>query len=295
LLTLYLLLLKSGLGVKLSSQAPVILIAGQYKVSERYHRTIISSEQSVILARVLKGRVKVFNLEIFKVTVQNENFLRRESAPIDLLRSRVGTRKHSLYRKIGKRVLDVVLVMLAAPIVLPTVLILAAFVASDGCNPFFRQKRVGRNGRIFTMWKLRTMVPNADQKLQDHLDACEKAREEWEVKQKLTEDPRITTFGHAIRKTSMDELPQLWNVLKGDMSLVGPRPMMPEQATLYPGRAYFYLRPGVSGFWQISDRNNSSFAARADYDEMYNRRLSLSTDTWVILKTLSVVMRGTGC
>jgi len=234
-------------------------------------------------------------LETFDVTVQNENFLNRQSAPIDLLRPRVDKRKHGIYRQFGKRFVDVFLVIMAAPVVLPVVLILAAFVASDGCNPFFRQKRVGRNGRIFTMWKLRTMVPNADQKLQAHLDQCDEAREEWEVKQKLTKDPRITTFGRAIRKTSMDELPQLWNVLKGDMSLIGPRPMMPEQAALYPGRAYFYLRPGVSGFWQISDRNNSSFAARADYDEMYNRRVSFATDLWVILKTLSVVMRGTGC
>lgn len=229
------------------------------------------------------------------MTVQNENFLSRDSAPIDLLRPRAAKRKKGIYRHMGKRVLDVVLVLMAAPVVVPAVLILAAFVASDGCNPFFRQKRVGRNGRIFTMWKLRTMVPNADQKLQEHLDQCDEARQEWEVKQKLTDDPRITTFGHAIRKTSMDELPQLWNVLKGDMSLIGPRPMLPEQAALYPGRAYFYLRPGVSGFWQISDRNNSSFAARADYDETYNRRLSLTTDVWVIFKTLSVVMRGTGC
>lgn len=229
------------------------------------------------------------------MTVQNENFLTRQSAPIDLLRPRIENRRSGLYRQFGKRCLDVLLVIMAAPIVLPTVIILAAFVASDGCNPFFLQKRVGRNGRIFTMWKLRTMVPDADKKLQTHLDQCEKAREEWEVKQKLTDDPRITAFGRVIRKTSMDELPQLWNVLKGDMSLIGPRPMMPEQAALYPGRAYFYLRPGVSGFWQISDRNNSSFAARADYDETYNRRLSFLTDAWVILKTLSVVMRGTGC
>jgi len=234
-------------------------------------------------------------LEIFAVTFHHENFLRHESEPLDLLRRRVDYRKPGFYRQTGKRILDVAIVLLAAPIVLPAILMLAAIVACDGRNPFYRQKRVGKNGRIFTMWKLRTMVPNADTMLAEHLEQCDAAREEWEVKQKLTDDPRITTLGRAIRKSSMDELPQLWNVLTGDMSLIGPRPMMPEQAPLYPGRAYFFLRPGISGFWQISDRHNSSFAARADYDDAYNRRLSLVTDIRVMLKTVLVVMRGTGC
>lgn len=191
--------------------------------------------------------------------------------------------------------MDILLVLLAAPVVVPVVIVLAMMLSSDGCNPFYRQKRVGRNGRNFTMWKLRTMVPDAEQKLEQHLESNEAIRREWDVKQKLSDDPRITPLGNAIRKCSIDELPQLWNVLIGDMSLVGPRPMMPQQSPLYRGLAYFELRPGLSGFWQVSDRNNTSFASRAEFDESYNQCLSLKTDLWVLFRTIAVVFKGSGC
>ena len=118
--------------------------------------------------------------------------------------------------------------------------------------------------------------------LEDYLGANPVARVEWDEHQKLKDDPRITAAGRLIRKTSLDELPQLWNILRGDMSLVGPRPMMPQQAELYPGRDYYLLRPGLTGFWQISDRNETSFAARAAYDTQYCRRVSLLTDILVL-------------
>ena len=101
-------------------------------------------------------------------------------------------------------------------------------------------------------------------------------------------------MGRFIRKTSLDELPQIWNVLKGDISLVGPRPIMPEQRALYRGRAYFELRPGITGFWQIGDRNDTAFSARAAYDTRYAHDLSLMTDVIVLLLTIRVVLRGTG-
>ncbi|SLN55853.1 Undecaprenyl phosphate N,N'-diacetylbacillosamine 1-phosphate transferase [Roseovarius litorisediminis] len=230
------------------------------------------------------------------MTAQNENFLSSDNTPINLIMNRIPVYGSvGFYRNVAKRVFDVFLVLVSAPIVVPVVLILAAFVASDGCNPFYRQKRVGKNGRIFTMWKLRTMVPNAKDQLDKHLEKDSAARLEWEEKQKLTDDPRITRLGGIIRKTSMDELPQLWNVLIGDMSLVGPRPMMPEQRCMYPGVSYYALRPGVSGFWQISDRHNSSFAARAEFDDLYNETVSFRTDLRVIACTMLVVLRGTGC
>ena len=104
----------------------------------------------------------------------------------------------------------------------------------------------------------------------------------------------MTRVGRLLRKSSFDELPQLWNVLKGDMSLVGPRPMMPEQTSLYPGRAYYQMRPGITGFWQVSERNQSTFAARAGHDTAYANRVSLVTDVSVLAATVSVVLRGTG-
>ena len=205
------------------------------------------------------------------------------------------TRRPGLYRNGLKRLMDVVLVLLAAPVVLPVVLILAFGVAIDGGQPFYRQERVGKGGRIYRMWKLRSMVRDADNRLAAHLEADPAARLEWDVTQKLTRDPRITGFGAFLRRSSMDELPQLWNVLTGDMSLVGPRPMMPEQQALYPGRAYYALRPGITGTWQVSVRNTSSFADRARFDDAYDRSLSLVTDLRLLAATVRVVLRGTGC
>lgn len=146
--------------------------------------------------------------------------------------------KTFLYKDYGKRILDVVLVLSLSVIVVPMVLILAAVVALDGHNPFYWQSRVGREGRSFRLWKLRTMVPHADEKLEEHLEADPEARREWDTCQKLKHDPRITRFGRILRKSSADELPQLLNVLRGEMSLVGPRPMMEAQREMYPGKAY---------------------------------------------------------
>nr|WP_275041372.1 sugar transferase [Ruegeria sp. ANG-S4] len=190
--------------------------------------------------------------------------------------------------------MDIAMVLVTSPIVLPLIALLAVMVALDGANPFYCQRRVGRNGRIFTMWKLRTMVPNAKALLDEYLAQNILARLEWEQTQKLKDDPRITPFGQILRKTSLDELPQLWNVLMGEMSLVGPRPMMPEQQNLYPGKAYFSLRPGLTGLWQVSERNASTFASRADFDTSYAEDLTFKTDVSILYATVGVVVRATG-
>ncbi|WP_333815033.1 sugar transferase [Tabrizicola sp.] len=203
-------------------------------------------------------------------------------------------RKEPLYRRTLKRWMDVGFVLMAAPFVVPVVLVLVAVLRLTGHAPFFTQERVGREGRTFRLWKLRTMVPNAEERLQDYLRKDEAARHEWEAFQKLSRDPRITEFGQFLRKSSLDELPQLWNVLIGDMSLVGPRPMMVDQQDLYPGSAYYALRPGLTGTWQISDRNQSTFAQRADFDAEYERNLSFFRDLKILLATVGVVLRATG-
>ncbi len=199
-----------------------------------------------------------------------------------------------VYNRIGKRVLDVALVVLSVPLVVPLVLLISLLAMRDGSSPFYLQDRVGRHGRLFRLVKIRSMVPDADVLLAAHLAADPVACAEWESTQKLKSDPRITALGRLIRKTSLDELPQLWNVLVGDMSLVGPRPMMPQQKVLYPGQAYFLLRPGITGPWQVSDRNESTFAARAVFDTRYAEHLSLKTDLNLLLRTLHVVARCTG-
>jgi exopolysaccharide production protein ExoY len=189
---------------------------------------------------------------------------------------------------------EILLVLISLPVILPLIAVLAFFVRRDGASPFYCQRRVGLDGRVFWMWKLRSMVPDADALLDGHLAANPAARAEWETAQKLTNDPRITRMGHFLRRSSFDELPQLFNVLRGDMSLVGPRPMMPCQQVLYPGSSYYRLRPGITGFWQISHRNRSSFASRAKFDAAYERKLSLLTDLKVLLGTIRVVFLCTG-
>jgi lipopolysaccharide/colanic/teichoic acid biosynthesis glycosyltransferase len=199
------------------------------------------------------------------------------------------------YRDVGKRLVDLFAVLALAPLAAPLVALLSVMIALDGGAPLFRQKRVGVGGRVFTIFKLRTMVPDAEQALKDLVRRDPAAAAEWRERQKLLRDPRVTRLGAFLRRTSLDELPQLWNVLRGEMSLVGPRPMMPNQKSLYPGEAYFRLRPGITGLWQVSDRNDNTFASRAEYDEIYAARLSLWLDLKTLARTTVVVMRGTGC
>ena len=242
-------------------------------------------------ARAERGLVR----KAFGMTLHYNDQSASEIAPTtEILTQPRIIRRPDLYRNHLKRVLDVTLVLLALPAVLPILLLLAILVAIDGGQPFYRQARVGCGGRHYTMWKLRSMEVDAERKLADHLAADPVARSEWNSAQKLQRDPRITRIGNLLRKSSLDELPQLWNVLVGDMSLVGPRPMMPDQQPLYPGSSYYTLRPGLTGPWQVSERNRSTFADRAGFDTAYERNLSFGTDLRLILATVRVVLKGTG-
>lgn len=204
-------------------------------------------------------------------------------------------REGGLYAAMGKRALDLALVGLTLPVWGPLVLALMALAACDGAAPLYRQERLGRGGRVFRMLKIRTMIPGAEAALARHLAADPTARREWQTHQKLRRDPRITPLGRGLRRSSLDELPQLFNVLRGEMSLVGPRPMMPEQRALYPGRAAFALRPGLTGPWQVSARHETGFAARAGFDAAYLAGLSLRGDLALLGRTAGAVLRGTGC
>lgn len=202
--------------------------------------------------------------------------------------------QRGLYTRFGKRALDISLVILAAPFVVPLIALLALLVALDGGRPFYSQLRLGRDGKTYRIWKLRSMVADADARLEEYLKRDSAARAEWDHTQKLKVDPRITRFGCMLRKSSADELPQLWNVLTGEMSLVGPRPMMPCQRSIYPGDDYEKMRPGITGPWQVSKRNACSFADRAYFDSYYHDRVSLLTDLRLLMATIRVVLRGTG-
>ncbi|QQA42709.1 sugar transferase [Pelagovum pacificum] len=201
----------------------------------------------------------------------------------------------SVYRRVGKRCLDLVLVALSAPLSVPLILLLAAIVRLDGGPGFYRHRRVGRNGREFACCKIRTMVPNADAVLRRHLEDPALA-EEWARSRKLRVDPRITRIGYWLRRSSLDELPQLFNVLRGDMSLVGPRPVVHEELARYGAArgAYLSVVPGLTGLWQVSGRNDLSYRDRIALDRLYAERLSFALDLRLIFRTVHAVVSGSG-
>jgi Undecaprenyl-phosphate galactose phosphotransferase WbaP len=169
-------------------------------------------------------------------------------------------------------------------------------IRQTGGAAIFSHMRVGRYGKMFGCLKFRTMVPDADGVLERLLDADPGARAEWESEFKLKDDPRITPIGAFLRRTSLDELPQLWNVLKGEMSLVGPRPIIEAELERYGDQVGYYLetRPGITGLWQISGRNNTSYDDRVALDSWYVRNWSLWYDLVILVKTINVVLRGQG-
>jgi exopolysaccharide production protein ExoY len=207
-------------------------------------------------------------------------------------------RPGALYRRFGKRVLDLVVVVLTLPFVLPLVLGIWVIMYLGGGSGFYRQPRIGRGGRVFNCWKIRTMAPDADQVLERYLRADPSLAQEWHRHQKLKNDPRITRLGRFLRRTSLDELPQLWNVLIGDMSLIGPRPFTPDQQALYDldaaSQGYYTLRPGISGLWQVESRNAGAFTERIAYDAVYGAQLSFIGDARIAARTVMVVMQATG-
>jgi Undecaprenyl-phosphate galactose phosphotransferase WbaP len=210
---------------------------------------------------------------------------------VEALAPPYGAPVRGLYRRVLKRWLDVALILLAAPFVLPAVLLLAFLVRRDGGPAFYVQDRVGRDGRVFRLWKLRTMVVDADRRLAEHLAASPALRAEWEERQKLRADPRITRIGRLLRKTSLDELPQLLNVVRGEMSLVGPRPVIPSELSRYGEAKVYYLqvRPGLTGLWQISGRNDVDYERRVALDAWYVRNWTLWYDVLILFKTLLIV------
>ena len=201
------------------------------------------------------------------------------------------------YLSKGKRALDVIGVLALAPIAAPLIGALWCAVRLDGGAGFFGHERVGQDGRAFHCWKLRTMVPDARARLRDHLRHDPAAAREWAQTYKLRNDPRVTRLGRFLRKSSLDELPQLWNVLRGEMSLVGPRPVPRAELLEYAGfeRAYYAMRPGITGLWQVSGRNSVTYADRVQMDMTYARKASLLMDLRILGRTIGVVLRRTGC
>ncbi|KIC27514.1 sugar transferase [Leisingera sp. ANG-M6] len=200
------------------------------------------------------------------------------------------------YARTGKRVFDIGFALLLLPVLVPVILVLWGAVRCDGGAGFFGHVRVGRGGKPFRCWKLRSMVPDAEARLQSYLDADPAAAAEWARNHKLADDPRISRLGRILRKTSLDELPQVWNVLKGEMSFVGPRPIVTGELAKYGSSAPAYLaqKPGITGLWQVSGRNGISYDERVALDVAYLTRRSFLKDLKIIAKTGLAVIGTTG-
>ncbi|AUR01101.1 sugar transferase [Phaeobacter inhibens] len=217
----------------------------------------------------------------------------------DNLRSPVGCeqaapRRMGLYAMIGKRLLDILLALILFPVLSPVIALLWMISRRDGGPGFFGHTRIGKDGTPFTCWKIRTMIHGAEDVLAEHLKTDAKAAREWARDRKLSRDPRITNLGLFLRRSSLDELPQIWNVLRGDMSFVGPRPIVRCELSKYGSAAPIYLsqKPGITGLWQVSGRNDVSYEDRVSFDIDYLERRTFSFDIKLILLTgLSVIGR----
>ena len=196
-----------------------------------------------------------------------------------------------------KRLFDILVSLLVLIICSPILALIALAIKITSPGPvFYYQSRIGKNGERFRMYKFRTMRVNAGKELEAILKQDPILYAEWAQYQKLRDDPRITPFGKLLRRFSLDELPQLWNVIIGDMSIVGPRPYMPDQRDYYREIEDLYtaFRPGITGLWQVSGRNNTSYEDRVHFDEVYCKNWSLWLDFCIIVRTFSVVVIGEG-
>lgn len=201
-----------------------------------------------------------------------------------------------LYSRYVKRSLDVGLALVLLPFVGLVVAVFGMLVRLDGGPAFFGHERVGRHGQPFRCWKLRSMVRNSSEVLEELLANDAAAAQEWRRDHKLSNDPRITRIGRFMRATSLDELPQIWNVLRGDMSFVGPRPVTRAELARYRGFEAFYLasKPGITGLWQVSGRNDVDYAERVRLDVEYVSMCSLRLDLAVLCRTFGAVLERTG-
>lgn len=214
----------------------------------------------------------------------------------DVMLLRINNNLAKRTSRFTKRIADILLSSSALVLFSPLFAYLYVKIKQDGGKVIYGHQRIGKNGKPFACLKFRTMVEDSDQVLQDLLENDPLAKAEWQQDFKLKNDPRITAIGHFLRQTSLDELPQLWNVLKGEMSLVGPRPVVEEELARYKGDVdyYFMAKPGMTGLWQVSGRNDVDYQKRVYFDSWYVKNWSLWNDLVILCKTLSVVIKRSG-
>ena len=223
---------------------------------------------------------------------------RSSAAPVLSVARMPGYRVADTFRyRFLKRILDVLFVLISAPVVLPLIAIVSALVLLTSPGPiFYSHRRIRKNGSFFSMWKFRTMCANSTEVLDEYLSKDPGARLEWKRTHKLKHDPRITPIGRFLRRYSLDELPQVWNVIRGQMTLVGPRPIVAAEVEKYGSGYYFYcmVKPGLTGLWQVSGRSELSYPQRVELDCAYVERWSLRRDFLILCKTFLSVANQDG-
>jgi undecaprenyl-phosphate galactose phosphotransferase len=206
----------------------------------------------------------------------------------------IKNRLKSRYRLFSQQLFNYVLALLLLPILLPIIGILAFLIKKESPGPvFFAHKRIGKNGAIIPTYKFRSMFSDAEERLEKLLKSDEEIKKEWESNFKIKDDPRITKIGYIMRKTSLDELPQIFNVLKGEMNFVGPRPVIQQEIKQYykeDAEYYFMVKPGITGLWQVSGRSDTDYDFRVATDKWYVMNWSLWLDIVILFKTVKVVL-----
>ena len=228
----------------------------------------------------------------------NEDILFDYPTGVDKVEKEIKTNKKVLY-KITKRAIDIIGAIIGIILLIPTIILvyIARKILKEDQGPlFYKQLRYGKNGKIFRVYKFRSMCINADKKLKEYLDNNEDAKNEFEKTHKLQKDPRITKLGNFLRKTSLDELPQMINILKGEMSFVGPRPVISEEVEEYGVNKdkFLSVTPGLTGYWQVNGRSNTTYEERMLMELYYVENCSLWLDTKIFFKTFITVFKKEG-
>ncbi len=267
-----------------ADNAIIALDPSQYEKSEKFLDQLIKDKLRFSIAPPLPTHIPVSSIE-------TQGIFRSKDALFTPLRG-----LQQPLPRFTKRSIDIIASLLGLAVLSPVLAVLAVIIKSDGGPALYGHQRLGKNGKPFLCLKFRSMVMNSEAVLARYLDENPEAAKQWEEEWKLKDDPRITPIGRFIRKWSLDELPQLLNVLRGEMSLVGPRPVVVQETTKYSSDVQYYysVRPGLTGLWQVSGRSDISYPARVHMDSWYVRNWSVWHDIIIILKTFRVLIKRSG-
>ncbi|MDR0655981.1 MAG: undecaprenyl-phosphate galactose phosphotransferase WbaP [Treponema sp.] len=250
------------------------------------------------LRKLLNDSVSAFRYNVFIPDFFSISNIWMSIRDFDGVLGFVTSHRLKMFWNLGiKRFMDLVIVIFGGAVILPLLLLIALIIKISSPGPvFYTHTRIGINGKHFKTYKFRSMVVDSDKKLEMLLESDPQIRAEWEANHKLRDDPRITGIGKILRRTSFDEFPQLINVLKGEMSLVGPRPIVDDEITKYGEdyRRIFSVKPGLTGLWQVSGRSDTDYGDRVSFDTYYLQSWSVWLDLWILLRTVNVVIKGKG-